>query len=57
MRGLPLTAGSFAALSFASVFSEAGLSVLPLMSSTCLERSRSLPFASIRPGFSLPLGP
>ena len=37
--------------------SDAGESVVPSMSLTFFDRSRSLPSASMRPGFSLPTGP
>jgi hypothetical protein len=56
-RGLPLTSGSFFVSSFASAFRLAGAIAAALMSFTFRDRSRSLPSASMRPGFSLPAGP
>src|ERR1700694_908391 len=56
-RGLPFTKGSFLVSSLRSCASDAGASVDPSMSFTLRDRSRNLPSASIRPGFSLPAGP
>ena len=56
-RGRPLTSGSLRGSSFASSLSFAGASAAPSMSLTFRDRSRSLPSASMSPGFSLPGGP
>src|SRR5215831_10254569 len=56
-RGRPLTSGSFFVSSFASSLSFAGASAGASMSFTLRDRSRSLPSASMRPGFSLPGAP
>src|SRR6266545_4258191 len=56
-RGRPFTSGSFLGSSLPSSFSFAGASVSVPMSLTLRDRSRSLPSASMRPGFSLPAGP
>jgi hypothetical protein len=56
-RGLPLTSGSFFGSSFFNFASSAGASDAPSMSFTFFDKSRSLPSASMSPGFSRPAGP
>src|SRR4051812_20086318 len=56
-RGLPSTAGSFAASSAASLASDAGEYASPSRSLICPDRSRSWPDLSISPGFSWPIAP
>ncbi len=57
IRGLPFTSGSRFVSSLRRAESAASDSVAGSMSFTLRDRSRSLPSASTRPGFSLPAGP